>query len=728
MAADFFIHGDTKLDTKGFESAVGKLGSVAKKGFGVIAKATTAAAAALGALTVAGVSYNASMEQYQTAFKTMLGSADAADALTDSLKKLAAQTPLAMTDLANASKTLLAFGSTADEIPDQLKRLGNVAQGNAEALGTMATAFGRIQSNSYASMEEINMMIDQGFNPLNIIAQQTGESMSDLRKRVSDGGVSFEELSEALRIATDEGGQFYNAMENQSKTINGRLSTLKDNAMAFAGELTTGITASFGGLIEQAISWIDQLNQELATNGISGVVAATGNILAEGILMLANAAPSFVETAVSLLGSFVNGIVQSLPQLLPAASQILQTLVGGIIQLAPTVFSALQQIGNMILTAIQSILPNVTTGVATFLQNMLPQLLSFTEGLREKVGELVDIGLQLIQNIWNGIVQALPALIENVPQIITNIAGIINDNFPKILATGLSMIWELIKGIFMAIPDIIAALPQIIEAIVSVFTAFNWISLGSNIITMLKNGITAMKGAVTEAAKGIFETVKSIIANLPSTLQNIGSSAISFLSSGIRGMLSTVIGVAKSVLSGIVNAITSLPSKLFDIGKSAISKVCHAFTSVDWSSIGSNVINGIIGGIGSALGGLVNAAVNAAKSAFEAAKNFLGIHSPSRLFRDEIGKMIPQGMAIGVEADTSKAVNSVQLSAQAMLDKAKSALYANNTPSGSIALAGSTSSAVSVNAALQTTHTTIVEVDGRTLGKVVAPYVDEFLF
>ena len=221
--ADFTIKGDTKLDGSGFSSGLAKLGKVAVKGLKTISAATVGG---MSAIAAAGVKYNASMEQYQTAFTTMLGGEKAATALTDSLKKLAAKTPLAMSDLADASKTLLAFGSTSDKLPDTLKRLGDVSLGNAEKLGTMATAFGRIQSNGRASMEEINMMIDQGFNPLNIIAKKTGETMEKVRKRVSDGKVSFEEISDALKVATDEGGQVFNAMESQSQTFTGLLSTL----------------------------------------------------------------------------------------------------------------------------------------------------------------------------------------------------------------------------------------------------------------------------------------------------------------------------------------------------------------------------------------------------------------------------------------------------------------------------------------------------------------------
>ena len=191
-------------------SGLGKVGVTALKGIGTaFVGLASAAGAGVAAVAKMGIEYNAQMQSYQTAFTTMLGSAEKAQKLTDDLKEMAAATPLAMTDLADASQILLAFGSSAEELPDQLKRLGDVAQGDAQALGTMATAFGRIQSNGYASLEEINMMIDQGFNPLNIIAEQTGETMAEVRDRVSAGEVSFEELSNVEYQRRNETNELY---------------------------------------------------------------------------------------------------------------------------------------------------------------------------------------------------------------------------------------------------------------------------------------------------------------------------------------------------------------------------------------------------------------------------------------------------------------------------------------------------------------------------------------
>lgn len=343
--ADFTIRGDTKLDGSGFSNGLNKLSEVAKKGLKIV---SAASAGVLTAIATVGVKYNASMEQYQTAFTTMLGSAKAADALTESLKTLAAQTPLAMTDLANASKTLLAFGTTADALPGTLKRLGDIALGDAEKLGTMATAFGRIQSNGRASMEEINMMIDQGFNPLNIIAQKTGESMQELRERVSEGGVSFKEISDAIEVATSKGGQFYNAMESQSHTLNGQLSTLADNASALAGAFAQGLSDTISGeLLPTVNGWVDELLVAVQEKGVKGVVSVSQEILDEAAKMFGTGALNIAKSAVDVLALFLPKEISR--PIKTTVDEIVKTLKnGGIVKITETLTKSFENISKIV--------------------------------------------------------------------------------------------------------------------------------------------------------------------------------------------------------------------------------------------------------------------------------------------------------------------------------------------------------------------------------------------
>ena len=375
-------------------SGLGKVGVTALKGIGTaFVGLASAAGAGVAAVAKMGIEYNAQMQSYQTAFTTMLGSAEKAQKLTDDLKEMAAATPLAMTDLADASQILLAFGSSAEELPDQLKRLGDVAQGDAQALGTMATAFGRIQSNGYASLEEINMMIDQGFNPLNIIAEQTGETMAEVRDRVSAGEVSFEELSNALQIATDEGGQFFNAMQNQSETFEGQMSTLEDNLSALAGALTEDL---FGSLAENTLpqvnTWVDELMTAAEEGGVEGAIEASGSILTEMITSLLNGAPQIIETATSLVQSFLGSIRDNGPEIVDGAINVVMTLISGFIETLPDLIETAGTLIASLLSGIADHLPEIM-GMALRLIGAL------IEGLLKSIPQILVAAAKLIDSI-----------------------------------------------------------------------------------------------------------------------------------------------------------------------------------------------------------------------------------------------------------------------------------------------------------------------------------------
>lgn len=531
------------------KGAFGKLGSAgvsALKGIGTAFVGLTASAGAgVAAVAKMGIDYNAQMQTYQTAFTTMLGDTEKAQKLTDNLKTLAAKTPLAMTDLADASQILLAFGSSAEELPDQLKRLGDVAQGDAQKLGTMATAFGRIQSNGYASLEEINMMIDQGFNPLQIIADKTGESMADVRKRVSEGAVSFEELSEALQTATNEGGQFYNAMQNQSETFEGQMSTLKDNVSALAGSLTEDL---FAGLADTALpqvnTWVDELLAAAETEGMAGVVDTAGAVLSEGLTAILGAAPSFVEAATSLVSSFLGAVRDSAPQVTDGAVELIMTLVTGFVDMIPEIIS--------------------TTGTL---------ILGFINGL--------------------------------------------TDHAPEVVATAGSLIKNLASGFIEYMPQIIRAMGELAAAIVD------------------------------------------------------------------------------------------------------------ALMDVDWLQVGKDVIWGIIKGIGAMGSALWDAAVNVAKSALDGIKSFFGIASPSKVMRDQVGKQLDAGMAVGIEENADEAADSARNVSRRVLGEFSADVNYNmpDVREAARALTADMTASAKVGAQI----TVPVSIDGREVARATAWYMDEQL-
>mgnify|MGYP000438818733 FL=1 len=295
--ADFSITGEVRLNSDPAEKSTSKWTVAAGN---MIADFAKKAASELGKVVQSGVDYNASMESYLTNFKVMLGNEELAAAKLSELRKMAASTPFALSDLTEGTQTLLQFGVAADDTTGVLQQLGDISLGNANKLQMLVRAYGKMSSAQKVTLENVNMMIDAGFNPLNQICDATGESMSDLYKRISDGRVSFEELQYAVQAATSEGGQFYNGMLEASQTFSGRMSTLKDNVAALTGELTSGLFAALGDLVvklnDVVTSFLDsdeKMAQLKDTIGIAAsVVAAAGAafLAYKGYVALATAA------------------------------------------------------------------------------------------------------------------------------------------------------------------------------------------------------------------------------------------------------------------------------------------------------------------------------------------------------------------------------------------------------------------------------------------------------
>ena len=303
MAADFSITGEVKLNSDPAEKATSKWTVAAGQ---LIADFAKKAASSLKSVVKSGLDYNAQMESYLTNFKVMLGDEQLAAEKLEEIRKIAASTPFSLSDLTEGTQTLLQFGIAADDTTGVLKRLGDISLGNADKLQTLVRAYGKMSSAQKVTLENVNMMIDAGFNPLNQICDATGESMSALYKRISDGKVSFEELQAAVSSATSEGGQFYNGMLEASQTFNGRLSTLKDNIAALTGELTSGLFSALGDIIVKANELVVSITEDDSkmaalkeTIGVltAAVVAVTAAVLSYKATVAATTAITALCTA-----------------------------------------------------------------------------------------------------------------------------------------------------------------------------------------------------------------------------------------------------------------------------------------------------------------------------------------------------------------------------------------------------------------------------------------------
>ena len=236
---------ETSKDVKTLGTAAEETGKKGESGFAKIVGAAALAggavklgmmavdaafAAVSGAFEAFGESINkaADFQQLETSFNVLIGNTTLAKTFLGDLSKFAASTPFTIPGLADASKTLLAFGVMSSEVIPIVSMLGDVSQGNEEKLKSLALAFGKVESQGKLTGEELNQMIDSGFNPLEHISEKTGKSMGELRKEMEKGSITSAMIREAFVAATSEGGKFFEMTKKQGLTFNGVMSTMKD--------------------------------------------------------------------------------------------------------------------------------------------------------------------------------------------------------------------------------------------------------------------------------------------------------------------------------------------------------------------------------------------------------------------------------------------------------------------------------------------------------------------
>lgn len=238
---------------------------------------------------------------------------------------------------------------------------------------------------------------------------------------------------------------------------------------------------------------------------------STGADLTEPLQALADTAQTFlVDNLLPMIGNVLAGI-----------PEIVYSLVPELLQTGTELLSSLAQ--------------GFTEGIPEFFSTALPQLLAFTDQLRDNAASFVDAGLNLITQLLNGLIAGLPDLIAYVPDIIINICGIINDNMPKILGEGVAIIVQLVVGIVKAVPDLLANWKKILEAVLSVISAINWLNIGKTILTGVANGVKSMGSSMLNAFKGGFSSALAWIKSLPAQAVQWGKNLIQSFINGLTG-------------------------------------------------------------------------------------------------------------------------------------------------------------------------------------------------
>lgn len=631
--------------TEDVEESSGKLGetlaNVAKTGLAAVAAGAAALVGGLVASAEATREYRTEMGKLDTAF-TMAGhSSEAATATYKSLQGVLGETDQAV------------------EAANHLAKLAT----NEQDLATWTDICTGVYATFGASLPI------EGLTEAANETAKTGALTGSLADALNWAGVNEEKFQEQLDACTTE--QERAALI--TNTLNGLYSetaaTYKEtNAEVIraneANEAWMESMAGVGGAIEPILTDVKMMGAALLSDAVPGVQAladafrgllngedgaaadfgAAFSDLVNGLVTkITESLPAIAETGLSIVTTLASSLIQQIPTLLSTAGQIVGQLVNGIINSLPQLLAQGREMLSSLANGIRENLPSLVSQALDTVEN-------FANTIYESAPGLIETGFELLSSLVSGIMSSLPELIARVPEIVSTFANVINDNFPTILKKGAELILQIIKGIISAIPTLIANIPKIITAIVDVWEAFNWLNLGKKAITALKDGVLKMVGAVKNAGKSVMDGITNAIKNLPSKLLELGKNGISSLGNAIKNGLSTVKSAAKSVLDGVLNTIKDLPKKMLTVGKDLVKGL--------WNGI-SDMTGWVIGKIqsfgDSVLGGI---------------KSFFGIKSPSRVFRDEVGAMLAEGMAVGIEENADAPLDAMGDLSDSMLDEA----------------------------------------------------------
>lgn len=406
-----------------------------------IGAAVAAAGAAVGGYVLkTGIGYNQQMDDYTANMQTLLGGVDKAEAKIKELSDMAAKTPFELPTLADATQTLLAFGVKAEDSTGILKSLGDISLGNASKLETLTRSYGKMSSTGKVTLENVQMMIDAGFNPLNLIAERNHMTMESLYEALSDGKVPFDELTWAIKKATSEGGQFYNGMETASKTLTGRLSTLKENWSAFLALLTKPAYETLRDtVLPSAIDMVDKLTASFNESGLQGVLDTFSDEVGKLGKNIASNITEYFDSD------------QAKTDLQNATGKIAKLLTGGNI-----VLSDVTSFITNILSKINDTFDDdtVKANLASTGERLIKGILVFEEG---KIKTIIS-GLTVVTNVANGLLQGVSDYFssEEGKAEITNIISSLGNAIANLGQTAIN-----------AVPALVSAGAAIYEGIVT---------------------------------------------------------------------------------------------------------------------------------------------------------------------------------------------------------------------------------------------------------------------
>ena len=576
---------------------------------------------------------------------------------------------------------ILSLSSPTDKAAARMKQLGlevHDANGNMRSTNDI---FKDLNAKlSEMSEKERTQVLSDLFNKVDL------KSANAL---LAGSGERFEELSK--QIEASQG-----ASDEMAKTLNDNLAgALKGLNSAFES-VGIAIYQKFDSPLKNVVNTITMFVRELGTiieesKNLSDFIPNLMKLITKGItqiivLFITNI-PNFIALGFELIYAIIKGIVLSIPVLVVEFVKAIPAMIAGFVKALP----------NMIIQGtklILALIAGLVIGIPLLVE-MAPHLINmFVRSTLNRLNMLVSVGNLIIPALISGIISALPWLAENAIQMVDLIANTISSKLPSILEKGTNILSAVVDGIVAALPILLDTAIIMIEKFLNIITENlpTILEYGVIILNKLVEGIlNSLPKIIESAIKIITLLAKTILENLPLILQK-GAEIITNLVTGIKNNLPKI---RESITEGIKLFLKTIIEKLPDIIKAGIDIIVKltqgiiealptlisegaklmldlAQTMIDslpsFLGIGKDIVKGVWNGITSMAGWIGEKISGFFSGLVDKAKNALGIHSPSRVMRDEVGKWIPAGVEVGIEKEMPELRRTLETELNALAD------------------------------------------------------------
>lgn len=501
------------------------------------------------------------------------------------------------------------FATSIQKTAEQAYRTMGTTQ--SEYLATankMGALFQGSGLDAQRSMDLTTQAMQRAADMASVMGIDTQSALDAVTAAAKGNYTMMDNLGVAMNATTLEAYRVSQGMDTAfSKMTNAEKAELAmkyffENTTQYAGnferEASETISGSIGQLTAAVQTWVAGLG-----NSEADITALTQNIVNAFQSVVANVVPvveNIVATIPTVLATLMPAINQLLPMLLTIGANVINTLLDGITSALPALVAAAKPIISVLVTGVvKNLGPILKTGVDI--------LLSLIDGITETLPDLIPMAVEVIETVIDGLV----------------------DNLPKIIETGIKILAGLIEGLTNAIPKLVQFLPRIIQTIVQTLTQKlpQIIQMGITTLSSLIKGLTDALPQLIQMLPTIITTfVSTITKNLPQIIQM----GVQILVSLIEGIVSSVGNLASAgweIIKTLVGTLASLPSEMWDIGKEVVSGIWEGISdSYTWIK---NKIKGWVGNVTKFI------------------KNLFGIHSPSTVMRDQVGKYLALGIGEG---------------------------------------------------------------------------------